>query len=100
MMLTRHSDRPAIGTSCLTEGDSQVVHCINAVGVTQPAIPSVTTGLIPSATPISNGDLVILYSPSDAWNVSNSGFNCTTSTSLLVTDIINSTISFNYTGKP
>jgi len=93
------SDRLAIGTACFTEGDKNLIHCINALGTTAPALPSATVGLIPSSTPISSSDPGISYDPSDAWNISNSAYSCTTSVSLHKTDVINATISFNYTGK-
>ncbi|KAF8804303.1 hypothetical protein BYT27DRAFT_6700878 [Phlegmacium glaucopus] len=87
-----------IGTSCFNEGNNNVIQCINALGTTAPAIPSATTGLIPSVTPILGSNAGITYSPASAWNTSTTDFSCTNSKSLHVSDTINATISFNYTG--
>lgn len=89
----------AIGTSCRALQSDKIVHCIDALGTTALGLPSATTGLIPSATPVLGSDLDIVYNPPNAWTVSESDSNCTTSKSLHVTDTINATVSFNFTGK-
>ena len=88
----------AIGTSCRALQSDKIVRCIDALGTTALAFPSATTGLVPSATPVLGSDPNILYSPPNAWTVSESDSNCTTSKSLHVTDTINATVSFNFTG--
>ncbi|PPR05774.1 hypothetical protein CVT26_010165 [Gymnopilus dilepis] len=63
-----------------------------------PALPSATTGFIPTSTPVLNSDSKVLYSPSDAWNKSANGPDCAQSGSLYLTHGVNASISFNYTG--
>lgn len=87
-----------IGTLCFNDGADSVVSCINELGTTASALPSATTGLIPSSTPVLESNSAIVYNPPDAWVTSNSDSDCTTSTSLRSTDTLNATISFNYTG--
>ncbi|KAF8875341.1 hypothetical protein CPB84DRAFT_1752703 [Gymnopilus junonius] len=77
---------------------SNGIQCINPLGTTVPAFPSATTGLIPSSTPILGSDPNIIYSPPQAWKVSDAKDSCTQSPSIHLTDSINATISFNYTG--
>ena len=93
------SSLAAIGTSCRALQSDKIVHCIDALGTTALGLPSATTGLIPSATPVLGSDPDIVYSPPSAWTISESDSNCTTSKSLHVTDTINATVSFNFTGK-
>jgi len=89
----------AIGTSCRALQSDKIVHCIDALGTTALGLPSATTGLVPSATPVLGSDPNIVYNPPNAWTVSESESNCTTSKSLHVTDTINASVSFNFTGK-
>ena len=89
----------AIGTSCRAILSNKIVHCIDALGTTALALPSATTGIVPSATPVLGSNPDIAYSPPNAWTVSESDSNCTTSKSLHGTDTINATVSFNFTGK-
>ncbi|PPQ98276.1 hypothetical protein CVT26_013520 [Gymnopilus dilepis] len=63
-----------------------------------PAYPSATTGVVPTATPIPNSNSAIVYFPSDAWNKSKISPNCSQSQSVYVTQTVNATVSFNYTG--
>ncbi|KAF4622262.1 hypothetical protein D9613_009524 [Agrocybe pediades] len=73
--------------------------CVNALGTTAAAIPSSTTGVIPSATPFTAADTSIVYSPSaGTWKTVDSPGNCTISNSIRVTQDVNASISFNYTG--
>ncbi|KDR72368.1 hypothetical protein GALMADRAFT_159047 [Galerina marginata CBS 339.88] len=87
-----------IGTACFTHGSNNVVECVDALGTTASSFPSATTGLIPSATPVLSSDIAIVYDPPQAWNVSDTEVNCTTSKSWHITDSVNATISYNYTG--
>ena len=89
----------AIGTSCRALQTDKIVHCIDALGTTTLALPSATTGLIPSATPVLGSDQSITYSPSDAWKISDADSNCSMSKSTHMTNTVNGTISFNFTGK-
>ncbi|KAF8961643.1 hypothetical protein BDZ97DRAFT_1663946, partial [Flammula alnicola] len=82
---------------CFTHGTGNDVHCVDALGKTATPFPSATTGLIPSSTLIPSSDHGVIYSPSDAWNISNIDSNCTQSKSLHVTDTANATVSFTYT---
>ena len=93
------SSLSAIGTSCRALQSDKIVHCIDALGTTALGLPSATTGLIPSATPVPGSEPDIVYSPPNAWTISESDSNCTTSKSLHVTDTINATVSFDFTGK-
>ncbi|KAF9557528.1 hypothetical protein CPC08DRAFT_668612 [Agrocybe pediades] len=87
------------GTSCFTNGIDNIVQCVNALGTTASAIPSGTTGVIPSATPITAADPSIVYSPpTGAWSTADSPGNCAISSSVRVTQTVNASISFNYTG--
>ncbi|KAF8638349.1 hypothetical protein AX16_010530 [Volvariella volvacea WC 439] len=83
--------------------DQETVYCVNPYGVTTTAFPSESATptsalVIPSATMIPETDPSILYAPADAWNISESRSECTLSTSLHVSNTLNATISFNYTG--
>lgn len=89
----------AIGTVCYNDGVSNAASCIDAYGTTSSSYPSATTGFVLSATPVAIDDPGVLYSPANAWSSSSTVPNCTSSGSLRVTSTINSTVSFNYTGK-
>jgi len=88
----------ATGTLCVHKGSDKGVECVNAVGTTFAALPSATTGIIPLATPISAESNLISYSPLNAWKTANAQSSCTTSSSVHITNVVNATVSFNYTG--
>uniref|UniRef100_A0A8H7XQ88 Uncharacterized protein n=1 Tax=Psilocybe cubensis TaxID=181762 RepID=A0A8H7XQ88_PSICU len=48
----------AIGSVCRVQDTSDVVKCINEFGETQSAIPSSTTGFLPSVTPVTKDALL------------------------------------------
>ncbi|PPQ74470.1 hypothetical protein CVT26_001106 [Gymnopilus dilepis] len=87
-----------IGTSCFNNGIDSVVTCVDAHGTTALALPSATTTTIPSATRVPPTDPRIVFSPPDAWNVSHTDTSCTQSGIVYATDILNATVSFNYSG--
>ncbi|KDR67421.1 hypothetical protein GALMADRAFT_147196 [Galerina marginata CBS 339.88] len=87
-----------IGTSCRALQTDNIIHCIDALGTTTLALPSATTGLVPSATPVMGDDQSIVYSPSEAWQVSNTDSTCSVSKSLHVTNTTNASVSYNFTG--
>jgi len=89
----------AIGSTCRVLRNEGTVRCINTLGTTTLAYPSATTVPVPSATQIPANSSDIIYSPANAWKMSNTNSNCTTSKSLHVTDTLNATILFNYTGE-
>ncbi|KDR70685.1 hypothetical protein GALMADRAFT_1349893 [Galerina marginata CBS 339.88] len=87
-----------IGTSCFNHGADNIVLCIDAYGTTASSIPSATTGLVPSSTPILGSNNSITYSPAEAWGTSKSDSNCSTSDTIRTTSTINASIVVNYPG--
>ncbi|KAG2018656.1 hypothetical protein CC2G_008069 [Coprinopsis cinerea AmutBmut pab1-1] len=90
-----------MGTMCLTNGRDGVVKCVDVMGVTVPAYPSATSVMIdtPPASAVPGTEPVISYSPTEAWNTTEANLSCRTKASTLhVTDVINATVSFNYSG--
>ncbi|KAF9551921.1 hypothetical protein CPC08DRAFT_714963 [Agrocybe pediades] len=88
-----------IGTLCVRKGTTTTIQCVNEVGTTLAAFPSATTGFMPSASPVvSAGNNLVTFSPSSAWKTVASDSNCTKSSSLHTTNVVNATVSFNYTG--
>ncbi|TFK24485.1 hypothetical protein FA15DRAFT_592424, partial [Coprinopsis marcescibilis] len=88
----------SLGTICHTDAINRNVYCIDAVGITALAVPSATTIGTPPASAVPGSDVAITYSPPQAWSVSEENLGCTTNPSLHITNEINATISFNYTG--
>ncbi|KAF9002185.1 hypothetical protein BDQ17DRAFT_1426138 [Cyathus striatus] len=75
----------ATGTICLNDGLDTIVHCINAVGTTSAALPSSTSiKFSPAISAIP--DAAVEFGPQEA-------------NTIYSTDVINATVSLNFTGR-
>jgi hypothetical protein len=103
----------AVGTSCYYTSGTGKVYCINPFGVTTTAYPTATTvttlpslTAIPAPAPSEKPTSQIVLTPSDAWTVvplgeldRNSACGGALNPYRLVTNVLNASISFTYTGK-
>jgi hypothetical protein len=64
------------------------------------AFPSSYKGLILPAVPAFLSSPEVTFEPKDAWMASDTKVNCTTKDLTYTTSLINSTVSFNYSGNP
>lgn len=83
---------------CFNDGSTQDVSCIDALGTNSKAFPSSYTGLTLPAVPVLFSSPDVMFEPNDVWMASNTDINCTTNDLTYTTSLINSTVSFNYSG--
>ncbi|KAF8992225.1 hypothetical protein BDQ17DRAFT_1369810 [Cyathus striatus] len=89
-----------VGTICYNNGADSIVSCINAIGTTSAAMPTSTSmNFLPSASPVAEGDKALQVGPQSAWNTTSTSLDCNSGSTSLVTDVINATISLNFTGR-
>ncbi|KAF8165646.1 hypothetical protein B0H34DRAFT_247096 [Crassisporium funariophilum] len=89
-----------IGTVCYNNGLDQHVSCVDAYGTTASSFPSATVSVVPSATPVPIDSPAVQFNPSNAWNSSSAPIsNCIPGNIVRVTNVVNATVSFNYTGQ-
>ncbi|KAF8652149.1 hypothetical protein AX16_004535 [Volvariella volvacea WC 439] len=86
-----------IGTICYTNGVDSHVSCVDAYGTFSPAISSTDQGFLPPANAVANGDAEVEFDPPEAW-IPASTQGCAISTDARSTDVVNASISFNFTG--
>ncbi|KAF8992213.1 hypothetical protein BDQ17DRAFT_1254180, partial [Cyathus striatus] len=85
---------------CINHGFETTVQCINAVGTTSAALPSSTSVVFsPSANAVEDSDSALILGPQGAWNTTNANLNCNFGTTIQTTDVINASISLNFTGR-
>ncbi|KAF9522923.1 hypothetical protein CPB83DRAFT_863758 [Crepidotus variabilis] len=90
-----------IGSICLTVNSdpNKVVSCIDALGITTGALPaSKAASFSPSLSVAQSTEPALLLSPEKAWNTTEATAGSCGSNTFHSTNVVNATISFNYTG--
>ncbi|KAF9522918.1 hypothetical protein CPB83DRAFT_899226 [Crepidotus variabilis] len=90
-----------LGDICftVTNDPKKSVSCIDALGTTSAAFPTSTAASFsPSLSIIQNAEPALLFSPEKAWNTTQAAAGSCGSSTFHSTDVVNATVSFNYTG--